>query len=77
MLEDTRKGGKEFEKKVSEEFCNFFSQANFPGEKLPGRLPDDNKGNVISIRSFPPPSAGTRRKRVVDELEELCKFSSQ
>lgn len=75
-LEDTRKGGEKV-KRSFEEFCNFFPQANFPGEKLSGRLSDDNKENVISIlETSPPTHEGTRRKRV-DELEKLCKFCLQ
>lgn len=51
-------------KRSFEEFCNFFPQANFPGEKLSGRLSDDNKENVISIlETSPPTHEGTRRKR--------------
>lgn len=54
QLEDTRKGGKKW-KEVLKSFVIFFPQANFPGEKLPGRLPDDNKRNVISILETSPP----------------------
>lgn len=51
-------------KRSFEEFCNFFPQANFPGEKLSGRLSDDNKENVISIlETSPPTHEETRRKR--------------